>query len=164
MNWKGYVVLALLVLGVGGFFGERIVADKIQEQQFRSYEGRIEAAVHDKFDVTDIDLASLAGVDGNVMWIYLYGEGATQAPLTEKEFAAVDEVFTDLVRSVDSEIVVWAWIRPGRDGSEWNIITATVCETAQLLASRENPELPAGCQTQQMYRPLEAKHLRWLNE
>ncbi len=165
MNWRGYVVLVLIVLGIGGFFGAKIVADKIQEQQFRAAERAIEAAVHDKFDVTNIEITDLAGADNGLLSFYLYGEGATLAPLTEKEFEAVDEEFLNLIRANETDVIAWIWVRPGGSGDpRWYITTLTACERPQLLAARENGEVSANCQTQDRFTQLEARHLRWLNE
>lgn len=165
MNWRGYVVLVLIVLGIGGFFGAKIVADKIQEQQFRAAERAIEAATHDKYDITDIEIVDLAGTQNGALYIYLYGESATANPLTEKEFEAVDAEFMKLIRANETDLIAWLWIRPGGSGDpRWYIIALIACERPQLLASKGNSAVPAGCRTQQRFSALEARHLRWLNE
>ena len=162
MNWKGWRVLAGIVLAAGGFLAYHFGSQSILEGQLKAYEVRVEEAVHDKLDVTDISIEKLAG-QGDVVWIYMYSDGQTKAPLNEKEFEAVDAVFMDLVEWSESDVVIWAWVGPA--GGVWYINVITLCESPSLLANRANPEILPLCQTQgDMFQPLEEVHLRWLNE
>jgi hypothetical protein len=161
MNWKGWLVLAgIALLGVG-FVAWKFGTDYVQDSLYKGYEVRIEQATHDKIDVTDIELAPLTGA-GEAVWIYLHSDGQTKAPLTEKEFEAVDEVFMELVEVSDSLYTIWAWVNPA--GDLWYINVFTACDSASLLVSRDNRDVPSRCETQQVFQPLDAKHLRWLNE
>jgi hypothetical protein len=162
MNWKGWLLLAGLVVGALGFAAWKFGGDYLQDARLESYAVQVENAANHKFDVLDIEISELAGVKGKVLWVYLESEGQTAAPLTEREFEAVDVVFMDLVEYSDSEVVIWAWAQDL--GGDYYITVFTACESLTVLANRDNPEVQAKCQTQQTMQPMEAKHLRWKNE
>ncbi len=161
MNWKGWLVLAGIVLAGAGFLAYHFGSQSILEGQLHAYESRIEEAVNQKIDVTDIEIVPVPG-SGDALWIYLHSGGQTVAPLNEKEFEAVDAVFMEIVEWSGSSVTIWGWVNPA--GEVWYLNVITVCESPSLLINRDNPDVDARCQTQQMAQPLDAKHLRWLND
>jgi predicted small integral membrane protein len=163
MNWKGWLVLGLIVLAVIGGIGFHFISEGLEAEQYHKWEKPIEQAVRGKIDVTDIYDEKLPNLKGKVLWIYLYSEGQTRAPLTEQEFEAVDQVFMDLVDSADTEYVAWAWIQPANKDT-WLITILTVCNVESIQANRLQPEIPADCQTQRTATIIPAERLKWLND
>ncbi len=163
MNWKGWAVLGTMVLLAIGGVAFHFISQELEAQRYRSWEPRIENATRGKLDVLDITTEPIAGLEGKVLWIYLYSAGQSSSPLTEEEFEAVDEEFMALVDEVGPAYVIWAWARVNSNG-EWTLTVVTVCEVVSLQANRDDPSIQPQCQTNQAMQPLDAKHVRWLNE
>jgi len=162
MNWKGWVILIVIIgLALGGI-GFHFISQALEAEQYRKWETPIEDATRGKIDVTNIRDEKVTNA-GTLLRIYLYGEGATRAPLTEEEFEAVDAVFMDLLDEAGTDYIAWLWVRPGSN-DEWRTVTMTVCEAATLIASRDNPAIPTGCQTQQSFDLTETRDIAWLND
>ena len=165
MNWRGYVVLGLLLAVAVGVFSYKLGVEAVVERKFRVAEQAIETATNNKLDVTDIRLVDLAGTEDGALFLYLYGAGATQSPLTDRELEDVDVEFMTVVNANETTLVVWVWVRPGSGSdTKWYSTVVTACDRTQLLASKADAAVPAGCNTQQSFSELETKHLRWLNE
>ena len=162
MNKWGWLVLAVIIIGVIGAVFAPGVLRNLEEMRLRKYEAPIETAVRHKIDVTYIEITSLGG-ERDVLWFYLYGEGATKAPLTDKEFAAVDEEFKTAVLNEEPTLVVWAWVRPDSK-NVWHVMVLSICDAASLMANRENPEIPSDCQSQQAFTPVDERMIKWLND
>jgi hypothetical protein len=160
MNWRGWLVLGLIILvaigGVGYYFADQA----FEANRFKSLEGEIESAVRGKFDVTDIEVTQGNGND--ILWFWIYGKEGQANALTDREFEAVDKLFMATAREVNGAYTVWVWIRQDNAGI-WRSVVVTACETQSLLASKES-QVPAQCESQQIYEFVDERHLRWLNE
>jgi hypothetical protein len=62
MNWKGWLLLAGLVVGALGFAAWKFGGDYLQDARLESYAVQVENAANHKFDVLDIEISELAGV------------------------------------------------------------------------------------------------------
>ena len=161
MNWKGWLILGLLILGILGGVGYFVAQDALTAAQLKSYEKPIEQATRGKLDITDIVIEK--GNNGKTaLYFYIHGETATANPLTEAELEETDEAFLKAVKEQKTDWAVWLWVREDATG-EWHIVTASICDVTTLLANRENDAVSADCQTNQTFTLLPKKHLRWLN-